>query len=264
MFARGWVTPAGKTSRLVRDLIGRLSGSPDRDASLALDSLVDDPILQGWTGALSRSRDGQRVIRRDANYRHPTVEQVCSTLSGSTPANPADLACLLVDRLEELALRIHTSNTDDWRQYWNEGPSGQPPKPKHEEHCRDALLSDLRQMLPEGVNAQPEGQYAGDRRGDIWVDYNAAFHVPIEIKKNKSRDLWNAMHDQLMMYYSSDPDTDGFGIYLVFWFGPHLTKKSPDGGMPNSPDDLREQLQATLSPEDARKITVSVIDVSRA
>ena len=59
----------------------------------------------------------------------------------------------------------------------------------------------------------------GDRRSDIRVDYNAAFHVPIEIKKNTHSDLWSAMHDQLIRYYCSDPDTDGFGIYLVFWFG---------------------------------------------
>ncbi len=144
------------------------------------------------------------------------------------------------------------------------GSHRQSPKPKHEEHCRDALLSDLRQMLPEDVNAQPEGQYKGDRRSDIRVDYNAAFHVPIEIKKNTHSDLWSAMHDQLIRYYCSDPDTDGFGIYLVFWFGSLLTKKTPNGGIPDGPDELREQLLATLSAEDARKIAVSVVDVSPA
>ena len=264
LYSQGWVTPAEEASRLVRDLIARLSSSPDRDASLVLDALVNDPILQGWSGILLMARDGQRVIRRDSSFRHPTVEQVCDTLSGSTPANAADLAGLLVDRLEELALRIHTANTDDWRQYWDGGSHGQSPKPKHEEHCRDALLSDLRQMLPEDVNAQPEGQYKGDRRSDIRVDYNAAFHVPIEIKKNTHSDLWSAMHDQLIRYYCSDPDTDGFGIYLVFWFGSLLTQKSPDGVIPDGPDELREQLLATLSAEDVRKIAVSVVDVSPA
>ena len=264
LYAQRWVTPAEKASRLVRDLIARLSGSPDSDEGLALDALVSDPTLRSWNEMLSRARDGQRVIHRDASYRHPTVEQVCGTLSGSTPSNAADLAALLVDRLEELALRIHTGNTDDWRQYWNEGRSGQPPKPKIEENCRDALLSDLLQMLPEDVSAQPEGQYAGDRRSDIRVEYKAAFHVPVEIKKSTNRNLWSGMHDQLMRYYSSDPGSDGFGIYLVFWFGPHLTQKPPDGSIPDGPEELRKQLQATLSPEDARKITVTVIDVSPA
>ena len=264
LHAQGWVTPGAKASRLVQHMIGRLSGSPDMDASLALDALVNAPTLQAWSGMLSRARDSQRVVRRDASYRHPTVEQVCNTLSESTPANAADLAALLVDRLEELALRIRTANTDDWRQYWNEGPHGQPTKPKHEDHCRDALLSDLRQMLPEDVNAQPEGQYAGDRRSDIRVEYNAAFHVPLEVKKSTHPDLWSAMHDQLIRHYSSAPETDGYGIYLVIWFGANLTQKSPDGVIPGGPEELRKRLQATLSLEEARKVMISVIDVSPA
>ena len=95
-----------------------------------------------------------------------------------------------MDLLQELAGRIRTDNTDDWRQYWNE-PHGQSPSPKHEDHCRDALLSALRQRLPQGVDAQPEGQYANDKRADIRVSYRD-FHVPVEIKRNKHRDLWKA------------------------------------------------------------------------
>ncbi len=117
-------------------------------------------------------------------------------------------------------------------------------------------------MLPEDVNAQPEGQYAGDRRSDIRVEYDAAFHVPVEVKKSTHPDLWSAMHDQLIRHYSSAPETDGYGIYLVFWFGAKFTKKAPDGVIPNGPEELRKRLQATLSPEEARKVTISVIDVS--
>ena len=259
---QGRVTPAAEGSRLAWDLINRLSGSPDGDASSALDALTANSALRRWSEVLSRARDSQRVIRRDALYRHPTVEQACRTLNGATPANAGDLAALLVDRLEEITLRIRKANTDDWHQYWNEDSYGRPVKPKHEDHCRDALLSDLRLLLPSDVDAQPEGQYANDRRSDIRVAHASAFHVPVEIKKNGHPDLWSGMHDQLIEHYASDPETCGFGIYLAFWFGPKLTCKSPDGGLPDGPDELREQLEATLSPEDARKISVCVIDVS--
>ena len=166
-----------------------------------------------------------------------------------------------MDRLGELADRIRNGNTDDWRQYW-EGLRGQSPSPKHEDDCRDALLSDLQQRLPQGVDAQPEGHYANDKRADIRVSYGG-FQVPIEVKKNTHRDLWRAVRDQLMAKYASDPETDGYGIYLVFWFGKKYTQPSPSGKRPANAEKLKERLEKTLSADERRKISVCVIDVSK-
>ena len=257
-----WVTPDMEGSDLVWDLISRFSASPERAASEALDALAADDALRLWTPVISRARESQQVVRRDASYRHPTVEQVCATLAGSTPANAGDLAALLMYRLDETARQIRTTNTDDWLQYWNEDAYGRPMTPKHEDHCRDALLSDLRRLLPAGVDAQPEGQYAKDLRADIRVAGPSGFHVPVEVKKNMHRDLWRAMRDQLISGYASDPATSGFGIYLVFWFGPGSTPPDPSGKRPDGPDELKDMLRATLSPDHKRKISVCVIDVS--
>ena len=106
-------------------------------------------------------------------------ELVCRTLDDGPPANPADLAALVTDRLGEIGDRIRNGNTDDWRQYWNEDPHGRPCKPKREESCRDALLSDLRQCLPDEVDAQPEGHYADDKRADIRISCRD-FQIPVE------------------------------------------------------------------------------------
>ena len=257
----GWVTSAMEASRLVHTYIQHLAASPAKGASTALAGLLADPSLERWRAELSWARDSQRIIRRDAEYRHPTLEQVRETLSGGAPANPGDLAALLVDRLQEIAMKIRTGNTDDWRQYWNE-PSGQEPTPKHEDHCRDALLSDLRQCLPPGIDAQPEGQYASDKRADIRVTYRD-FQVPIEIKKSSHRELWRAIQNQLIAQYTIDPATSGYGIYLVFWFGRNYTQRSPNGDRPGSPAELKQQLELSLSEDETRKISVCVIDVSR-
>ena len=211
------VGPEMEAASLVYRLIQLLAGSPTKESSDALGGLLHEPTLSGWHDELSQAQDAQRVIRRDAGYRQPDIEQVCQTLDGATPANAADLAALLMDRLQELALQIRTGNTDDWRQYWNE-PHGQSPTPKHEDHCRDALLSALLQRLPQTVDAQPEGQYAKDTRADIRVSCRD-FQVPVEAKKNGHRDLWSAPRNQLIAKYTSDPATGGYGIYLVFWFG---------------------------------------------
>ena len=256
----GLVTPAMQASRLVNGLIQRLAASPTKDASDALGRLLADSSLSRWRDVLSQAQDTQRVTWRDASYRHPTIEQVCQTLNGGTPANPGDLAALVMDRLRELADQIRRGNTDDWRQYWNE-PHEQLPAPKHEDHCRDALLSDLRQHLPQEVDAQPEGQYANDKRADMRVSYED-FQVPVEIKKSMHRDLWSACKNQLIKLYTSAPDTDGYGIYLVFWFGKEHTQASEEG-RPSNSEELKKRLYATLSLNEARKISVCVIDVSR-
>ena len=256
----GYFTPAMEASRLVGDLVQQLAACQDKEASDALARLLEDESLSQWHEVLSRRKDEQRVIRRDAVYRHPDIEQVCQTLNGGNPADPADLAALLTAKLEKLALDIRRGNTDDWRQYWNE-PHGQSPTPKHEDHCRDALLSDLQRGLPEGVDAQPEGHYARDARADIRVSCRD-FQVPVEAKKNTHRDLWSAPRNQLIAKYTTDPATGGHGIYLVFWFGREHTQPS-SGSRPATAEELKEQLQADLSPAEARKISVCVIDVSR-
>ena len=257
------VTPETQTPRLVNGLIQRLAASPTKDASDALDRLLADPAISRWRDVLSQAQDAQRVTWRDASYRHPTIEQVCKTLNGGTPANPGDLAALVMDRLLELADQIRRGNTDDWSQYWNE-PHEQIPTPKHENRCRDVLLSALqvRLRLLQGVDAQPEGQYANDKRADIRVSYGD-FQVPVEIKRNMKRDLWSALRNQLIAQYTIDPDTDGYGIYLVFWFGKDRTQPPPSGTRPANAEELKKRLEATLSPDEARKISVCVIDVSR-
>ena len=254
----GWVTAA---MRLVNTLIQRLAASHDKDASNALDTLLADTTLSRWRDVLLRAQDAQRVICRDAGYQHPDIEQVCRTLNDREPANAADLAALVMDRLRELADQIRTGNTDDWRQYWNEDSHGRPCSPKPENSCRDALLSDLRQRLPQAVDAQPEGQYANDKRADIRVSCRD-FQVPVEIKRNKHRDLWRACKEQLIKQYTTDPATNGYGIYLVFWFGKDRTQPPPSSTRPDSPQELEERLKATLSEDEARKIAVCVIDVS--
>lgn len=248
-------------SDLVRMLIKDLVVCPENSASDALANLVANPALERWRDVLKQAQDNQRTIRRDAGYRHPGIKRICETLDGGTPANPADLAALVKDRLHEIARQIRTGNTDDWRQYWNVDSHGKVEKMRHEDICRDALLSDLRLRFPQGIDAQPEGQYANDKRADIRVFY-AGFNVPVEVKKNSHLKLWSSIHEQLIAKYTIDRDTDGYGIYLVFWFGKDETKTPHEDGYPKSAKEMQQWLEDSLSPEQARKISVCVIDVS--
>ncbi len=250
--------------RGVTELIRGLAVLPDAAAGSVLETLVSEPSLSVWEEELVRARDDQLAVRRDAAYRHPDAETVCRALDDGPPANAGDLAALVTDRLHEMDGRIGNDNANGWRPFWNEDPRSRVgTAPKHEESCRDALLGELRRWLPGEVDVQPEGRYANDKRADIRVSCRD-FQVPVEIKKNLHPNLWSALREQLIARYARDPATDGYGIYVVLWFSgiDGRTPSPPSGGPPRAPGALRQRLQDTLTPEEARKISVCVIDVS--
>lgn len=255
----GISTPEKQFSALVYDLIEHLAG--DEGSGDALNRLQADPMLERCHRVLTRMSEVRRTTRNDAGYRHPDIAQVCRTFSNEAPANAADLAALLMDRLSEIAERVRTDNADEWRKYWNEDSHGQPHNPKHENSCRDILLSDLRGLLPKGLDAQPEGQYVNDKRADIVVSCGE-FHVPIEIKKNGSKSLLSSLRNQLIALYTRDPATKGYGIYLVLWFGKKYSNPLPSGRRPRDFQELRENIESVLSEDELLKVSVCVIDVS--
>ena len=257
-----WMT-TDKVQRLISAWLAGLAKDPGAEAADALNSLADEQQLAPWRHDILAARDQQADLRRAHLHRVPTADQVQRVLRDAEPANPGDLIALVVDRLKQLARNIRDGNTSDWRQYWNEGDRREPPTPKHEDFCRDALLSDLRNLLPTRVDAQPEGRYADEKRADIRVAYDG-HAIPVEVKKNTHRELWSAITDQLIAKYVRDPGSGGFGVYLVLWFGASRTKTLPPSGRrPKTPDELQERLEDQLPRDKRRKIKVVVVDVSR-
>ena len=259
----GLVTLDMEMSDLIGALVGQLGSAPGDEAQRTLASLAQHPGLEDWHPRLTWAMEEQRVIHRDASYDHPTIKQVQGTLREGPPANPADLKALLADRLSDMHDDLRGGSSDFWSQFWNEEQhrlTGSKP----EDSCRDALLTNLRLRLRGDVDAQREGSYAADTRSDMRASLGG-FNVPIEIKKDCHPGLWKAMRGQLMAKYATDPTTEGYGIYLVLWFADANSPatRHPDKGRPGSPEDLKRWLEQDLSPEEARKISVIVMDVTK-
>ena len=260
----GIVTWNEVAARRISDLIDALASVPSANASHALADLVAEQSLGSWRSRLTDAAYRQNAIRREANFRHCDRERVIAVLENGKPANAADLASLTLNHLREIGRTIQAGNTSDWRQYWNMESPTEPTTPKHEDLCRDALLSDLRfQLEVLGIDAQPEGRHADDKRSDIRVSFGG-FNLPVEIKKSCHRELWSAVRTQLIAKYARDPDADGHGIYLVFWFGDTAScRPTPgEGAPPRSADELEQGLRGTLSAEEQLKVSICVIDVS--
>ena len=248
----------------VSDLISTLGDDPSAAATEALKALGDTADAMSWLSAIADAEKRQAGKRREREYRHCHIGQVVQTLGNRSPANAGDLAALVFDKLTELSRRIRDGSTSDWRQYWNWKDGTHAASPRHENVCRDALLSDLQLRLEErGIDAQPEGVYAEDKRSDIRVSFDG-FNVPVEIKRSCHGDLWTAIREQLIVKYTRDPGAEGFGIYLVFWFGDtercRPTKCSD--WTPENAEDIRWKLEQGLSDREKALISVCVVDVS--
>lgn len=259
-----WVSREMEKADFVEKLIDQLSAEPSSEALDALLRLRNFADIGHWHERIERAAHAQRVELREAEFKPPGIEQLAGTLDNREPSNSADLHALTVDHLTVIARWIRDGNTSDWRQYWNVDKYGRPVLPKPENACRDALLSDLRMKLgPLAVDAEPEGRHANDRRSDIRVSH-PGFSVPIEAKRSCHPKLWSSLRHQLIEEQSSSPDSDGYGIYLVFWFGdtPACRPTPGSGPFPGSAADLERSLNGMLTPEESFRISICVLDVS--
>lgn len=249
------LSPAMENTEFVQRLIHEIAADSSDAACQALTHLAQKPQLQTWIEPLKKGIFEQQILRRKALFKHASVSEVCQTMANQQPANAADLCALVVDCLSQLAHEIRHGNTDDYLQYW----VGDKPKP--ENNCRDCLLSDLKKSLhPLGLAAEPEGNYAEKKRADIKV-IHGALHMPIEIKCETNRELWTGIRNQLIDKYSRERSSDGYGVYIVFWFGLHKLPPAGDGGKkPKTAKELQDRLSATLPQDLKNKITVLVID----
>lgn len=251
-------------SGLISQMIHRLQDIDVAPGAIeATKELLNRPDLAEWHPRLRTALQAQR----SSSSPPVSLEQVRRTLRNGSPANAADLASLTCEHIRDLAEQIKTGNTNDYRQYWILNREKQPQGRQHEEICRDLFLSDLKPRLSRhGVEAQPEPRYANDTRADIKVSYRdrdseLSCNVPIEIKCNDSKDLWRGIRQQLMEKYAQEPEAEGYGIYLVFWFGSKSTWPHPERGeRPKTPEKLQELLEQSLDTEERKRISVCVVD----
>ena len=257
-----WVSSA-HDPKLMTTLIERLGSSTSQDATEALKRTCSDESLRPWRPWLSGAADGQRAIRREAEFSYGSADAVCRVLAGREPANPADLAALTADALRNLADRIRNGNTSDWQQYWSRAGQMSEWRPLYENDCRDALLSALRAALSNlGIDCQREPNYLDDKRADVRVACSG-FGVPIEIKTSNHSEVWSSIRSQLIPRFTQDPECNGRGIYVVFWFGRDFLPPPLSGRKPSGPEQMRDMLIASLDEDERRKIGVVVVDVSK-
>ena len=257
-----WVGDADHRRDWAYQLINQLASASSAEAADEIARLAGLRKLTRWKSALEGASFDQSRAMRDATFRQARVEDVANVLANKAPANPRDLAALILDHLRNVEARLQGDDTNGLRLFRRDDRS----TPKTENECRDILLHRMRdRLLALGISLQKEGQAARDTRADLRAESTQPgrqFTVPIEIKKEDHRDLWSAWRTQLRTYVR-DPASDGMGIYLVLWFG-LKARAAPEGVRPSTPQQLLALLSAMIPEEDRFRLLVAVVDLSLA
>lgn len=265
-FRAGVVTFDKEASDLIGNFIHQLSNQATLAARDSLSYLAKEIVDPNWLFKIEDAIHVQRVKFREAMFVFPTPSQVATTLKNLQPANMPDLQALVYDILSGLKIEVRHGSSDAYKRFWSEDSFGRVSNPKIENSCRDALLDMLRARLWFlQIDVLPETQHANQKRADIAVRYpTLALSLPIEIKRSHHDDLWSAISNQLIPKYSLDPDSDGYGVFIVFWFGAgYLKKPSDKDKAPETAEQLENMLFDAMGIAERKKIKVCVFDVSK-
>jgi len=246
--------------------INALSAIAELDASYALKRLLFNDGLSSYHESLSHAMTTQATIRREAQYKQPAWSEVTEALRGGRPANVADLHALILYHLETLRIQIRQSNTDIYKAFWRCNARGAVERPEIEDICRDRLIDLLKpRLIHLDIHIEPEAHMAADKRADI-VILLPGQKLPLELKRDTHADLWHACESQLERLYTRDPEAEGYGIYVVFWFGNQRAGRLsvPPTGIdrPESANDLEIALRSVIPNDKRHYLEAIVFDVT--
>lgn len=247
-------------TRFIEYAIAAIGGRPIPEATKVLQTLIADHAPT-YANRMKHVLHLQRRSRRDFDYSAPTVAEFRAVMSGDLPENVDDMRGWFADRLEIFRKKVRGGDTNMWEAYWID-----PGEPRNEEFCRDRLIEHVSGPLPESIRFGPEARMPDRKRADIALTRNA-IKLPVEIKGQWERNVWNAVNDQLDAKYTVDWQADDRGVYIVLWFGDIPGKnlpKPPDGlPRPETPGELERMLKDRLPEARRSSIDIYVIDLSR-
>ena len=246
-------------SEFIRDITYAIASRPEPEATVVLQGLIAEHAPT-YADMMKHALAIQLKGRRDRDYSAPTVGELRSAVTDGLPDSIDQMRAFFADRIEDLQKRIRGSNTDMWEAFWD------GDRPRGENFCRNRTIEHISGHLPPSIRFEPERHMPRQKRADIAAIRNA-IGLPVEIKGQWHRDVWNAACDQLDANYARDWQAEGRGAYIVLWFGDIAGKRlprHPDGlKPPDTPKALGGMLVDRLPEERRFWIDVFVLDVTR-
>lgn len=256
-------------SNFVVSMINELSTRIEKEDIESLNSILDISSMKSYASQVKYALHNQKVLRQQTLYQQPTFLQTQNCLRNRNPANHQDFLALTIDHLDSLEAELRNDNFNGYKYFWNE-VQHKVTDPKPEDAARDVLVKELRIKLTDlGIFVEPESLMANSKRVDIILSVKA-MKLPIEIKRDYHPDVWTACEAQLKELYSILPQANGYGIFLVFWYGEkrgasnaikyppsHISEKRPE-----TAKEMQSMLEALVPSNNQHCIKIKIFDVS--
>jgi len=254
------------SAEFVRNQINELASRTEADAVEAMRSILVNDNLGSYHDYIKHASANQITLVRQSNFKQPDWQETVQVLSAGKPESIEDLYAYTIDCLEELKIQVRNSNTDQYKQFWNEDQYSKVTAPKVEETCRDRLIDIIKAYFTcHELSVEPEGHMADDKRADIII-LNSEIKLPLELKRDVHDDIWTACENQLDRLYTRDPNASGFGLYVAFWYGEKrvgsITTPLGDNERPTSAEEMEVILNSLIPQKDRNRLQAIVLDVS--
>jgi len=225
--------------------------------SLNLDELRELEKLRKHKEDIWNNRIKARIsdeMQKMADNDHTSIESPKSKqveslreffLSGSIlSANDFFIETCL--KIKELKSIIEDNRNNDKNAFYSADNTS-----KDENSCRDIIENRLEDRY-DNIFLLSREKHEADNRVDINIKYKKQleFEVQIECKKDKNRDLYTGIENQLIEKYLSSAVQ--YGIYLIFFFGESEEKQT-----------IIEKLQNNIPKEYKSKIELICIDLKK-
>ncbi|QKI88957.1 NACHT domain-containing protein [Thiomicrorhabdus xiamenensis] len=253
-------------SSFCRDVISELASDTDPNIENIFNQLIEASKLMSYGDYLKYSLTQHLSYVVESKFKQPSLPETINVLENKSPQNIQDLLAFTIDVFINLKAELKGGSTDTYKAFWNEDRYSRITSPKAEESCRDRLIDLMTPYYtPHNLRVEPEGHMHNDKRADINI-LSSDMKLPIEIKRQQHNDLWTACYNQLDRLYTIHPESQGHGIYLVFWFGDtnkyRIPKPPQKDIVITSAELLEEELTKIQSSTDNHRLKTVMIDVT--
>lgn len=202
---------------------------------------------------------------RETNYQAPSIKELLNIFQKKAPKNCKDIKVIVLTLLEQIQNEVKSSELDTYKMFYEDGKSKTPKTPHNENYCRDRLVNLLKPYIePYQLRLDTEKDMPDDKRADL-VCSSSSMQLPIEVKGQWHDDLWTAMNAQLGELYLKEYQSQGQGIYLIFYFGNCDSKKQLKPHKkykPQNAKELKDCLTKCIDNQYKNSIDIFVMDLS--
>lgn len=248
--------------RFLTELIWFIDSDNPDDAIPVLERLLACDRFAHLNNDLKSIHASQVRKKALIDFEAPTPQEVVNLLDRDEVVTVEGLRELVIHELKAFQKELHGGEFNSANRFYENGQH------LDEGRCTEIIAERLSLLLkPQAISVTLEHHMKSAKRCDFSVTKMIGGKrrlLVVEVKGQWHSELFTAASAQLYERYSSHPDAESQGVFLVIWFGKGLNVAGRTHHGFETASDLKSEIEAALKPELKTLIDVFVLDVSKS